>query len=380
MNVVLENCLINAPVPPCRPLTRLHQEMCGLVLHYDQSESNVCEATGLVNISQELRHHSSSLGCVKGVKRLVILVSPSYYFQRKRFYGPNFEVRPLLFSWSSLCAQQLKKLMRLKEGEGQLYVSVMLDMLRGYQRSDRVPAFKDFLAQVMEKCKVKGQSGPLGQRLNLLQSIVKESAMNASLLQYQKDLASLMSGGTLVVCDLTDPMLSADEANGIFQVMLEQFRIKSLHGCGKVVAFDEAHKYLTTGGGSTQKDELAGSILNTVRLMRHEGIRVLISTQSPLALPSELLELVTVTAAHHFQSSDWYQYLSSKIPMPIDGFEAIKKLETGEALVVSTKTRAKLPICASCDGDNSTWLLLRVRYRITADYGSSKQNACSAAI
>ena len=92
----------------------------------------------------------------------------------------------------------------------------------------------------------------------------------------------LLESGHLVVADLTDPMLSPDEANGIFQVLLEQFRNCHLKGVGKVVAFDEAHKYLAGNkSGSEGKDGLSAAIVNTVRLMRHEGIRVLISTQSP---------------------------------------------------------------------------------------------------
>ena len=87
----------------------------------------------------------------------------------------------------------------------------------------------------------------------------------------------------LVVADLTDPMLAPAEANGVFQVMLEQFRKKELP-CGKLAVFDEAHKYLEGGDG------LAHSIVDTVRLMRHEGIRVVVSTQSPLTMPPELLE------------------------------------------------------------------------------------------
>ena len=42
-----------------------------------------------------------------------------------------------------------------------------------------------------------------------------------------------MAGGTLVVADMTDPMLAPAEANGVFQVLLEQFRLKKVD-CGKV--------------------------------------------------------------------------------------------------------------------------------------------------
>lgn len=381
MNTVLENCLIPCPVPPVQPITSLQQGMCGLVLHYDQSVNNVCEATGLRKVDAQIeRHFRLNDQNVSGVKRMVILVSPTYYKQRKRFYSDQeFEIRPLLFKWSSLGAQQLKKLMRLSEKDTQLYVSVMLDLLRSYQRDQCIPVFEDFVKEVKKLCKVQGQSGPLDQRLQLLQSVIKESELNSSLVNEQVDLMDLMASGTLVIADLTDPLLSPDEANGIFQVLLEQFRNCHLPpGVGRVVAFDEAHKYLCGGHGGSEgggKDGLSISIINTVRLMRHEGIRVLVSTQSPLALPHELLELVSVTVAHHFQSHDWYKFLSTKIPMPHDGFSTVKRLKVGEALVVCTKMAYSQD--STHDGDFPTTndcesIQLQIRPRITANYGSSK--------
>ena len=44
--------------------------------------------------------------------------------------------------------------------------------------------------------------------------------------------------GTLLVADLTDPMVAAADANAIFQVLVEQFRASPLK-CGKLVCFDE---------------------------------------------------------------------------------------------------------------------------------------------
>ena len=147
---------------------------------------------------------------------------------------------------------------------------------------------------------------------------MRESAPNKDLREYSHSLASLMQAGTLVVADLTDPMMSADEACGVFQVLLEQFRGHPLGDVGKVVTFDEAHKYLNKSGPGCV--ELSNAIVDTVRLMRHEGIRVLISTQSPLTMPPELLELTSVTILHKFQSADWAKYLGSKVTLPPDGF------------------------------------------------------------
>ena len=61
------------PEPAGMEIVRLSQPMAGLVLHYDQMESNICESAGLANFTPVIRY-----GDVNAVK-VVVLVSPSYY-------------------------------------------------------------------------------------------------------------------------------------------------------------------------------------------------------------------------------------------------------------------------------------------------------------
>jgi hypothetical protein len=204
-----------------------------------------------------------------------------------------------------------------------------------------------------------------------------------------------VAGGTLVVADMTDPMLAPAEANGVFQVLLEQFRQKKTD-CGKVVVCDEAHKYFD--GKSKGGDGLAGAIVDTVRLMRHEGIRVIVSTQSPLTMPPELLELSSVAVCHNFHSIDWYKYMASKLPLAADGFSMVQALKPGEALMFAAWAEfgegvlRHDMISSDDDGDgdddddpaasgggatvdhSDSCFLLRVRPRITADRGASRHN------
>ena len=70
------------------------------------------------------------------------------------------------------------------------------------------------------------QTGPLTQRLALLESLVAESALNADIADQGMDLARACQPGALVAVDLTDPLLSSEEANGIFQA---RERATSLH-------------------------------------------------------------------------------------------------------------------------------------------------------
>ena len=123
-NVVLENCLLPSPLTtPTNGdghIFRLSQPMAALVLHYDQSESNVCEATGLVKLAKRPRNNHGTRGDAAGgdplgareekerhqpqevpltlraLKKVIVLVSPSFYEQRKKFYtskaGSRYEV------------------------------------------------------------------------------------------------------------------------------------------------------------------------------------------------------------------------------------------------------------------------------------------------
>eukprot|EP01127_Copromyxa_protea_P000337 TRINITY_DN10276_c0_g1_i1.p1 TRINITY_DN10276_c0_g1~~TRINITY_DN10276_c0_g1_i1.p1 ORF type:complete len:419 (-),score=71.14 TRINITY_DN10276_c0_g1_i1:78-1274(-) len=361
--VVLESCLVPCPFPKSQPLIRLHRPMTALVLHYDQNVTSVCEATGLISPLPELLKLSGSPIALPREK-MIVLVSPSYYLQRKQFYGDYCTVKPLLFSWACLTADHIKKIMRINEGDNQLYVASMLDLLRNYQRTAVVPDFQEFLDQVKEICTIKTQTAPLLQRISLLEAFVAESTMNASIAAFGGDLFSTIAPGCLVVADLTDPLLSSQEANGIFQVLTEQFRtVPSSNGCGKVLVLDEAHKFMEGVG----TDGLSNAIVNAARLMRHDGMRVIVSCQSPKALAPELLELVSVAVMHRFHSQDWFNYLKTKMPLDSEVFEEIVELNPGSAMVFAARHLLG-------DTQKKGLVKLEVRNKLTADRGSSKTN------
>lgn len=105
-----------------------------------------------------------------------------------------------------------------------------------------MPEFSDFLNQVRNVCNANGQQGPLDQRIALLESVVAESEKNATLVEESLDLISCSKEGYyFIIADLTDPLLSKEEANGLFQVLTEQFRTLPTKG-GKVLCLDEVSK------------------------------------------------------------------------------------------------------------------------------------------
>ncbi len=78
---------------------------------------------------------------------------------------------------------------------------------------------------------------------------------------------------------------------------------------GRVIALDEAHKYM---GESPECRTLTNSLLSTIRLQRHLGARVIISTQEPTISP-KLLDLCNITVVHRFTSPDWIRTLEAHL-------------------------------------------------------------------
>jgi DNA helicase HerA-like ATPase len=116
------------------------------------------------------------------------------------------------------------------------------------------------------------------------------------------------------------------------------------------------------------------SLLTTIRLQRHYGARLIISTQEPTLL-TDLIALCSVTVIHRFSSPEWFAAIKRHIPMkPEEQHEimtAIEGLKTGTALVYSP---------ASVIGKDDDGLLIKgvgkllevkMRQRVTSDGGQS---------
>jgi DNA helicase HerA-like ATPase len=74
---------------------------------------------------------------------------------------------------------------------------------------------------------------------------------------------------------------------------------------GRIVALDEAHKYMND---SSDSPALTESLLSVIRLQRHLGTRVVLSTQEPTISP-KLLDLCSTVIVHRFTSPAWFEVL-----------------------------------------------------------------------
>ncbi|KAG5179911.1 hypothetical protein JKP88DRAFT_134327, partial [Tribonema minus] len=294
VGLVVENCLLQFESMITSALTTT------LVMHYDEDPDLACELATVTEPNGDL-----PLNADIAIREVTVLVSPNYYQQmRNKYEGvPRTTVRPLLLDWDALSADQLKVIMQLSSDQissnsEPLYFGALLDKLAEYQRDQSMPPYQDF----RELCSGGGldftnaQSLPLEMRLRLLDTLVHQSAKNEEYRDHKTFLEVMQVSG-VVIAHLSDPLISSKKANCVFQVLLQQFCGKEWHRTPvhrKLVIFDEAHKYIS----DRDSDGLAHEMLKVFRNMRHQGMRIIVSTQSPAILPHEMLALVSVMVVH----------------------------------------------------------------------------------
>lgn len=150
---------------------------------------------------------------------------------------------------------------------------------------------------------------------------------------------------------------------------------------------------------SAEASTLTNTLLSTIRLQRHLGARVVISTQEPTISPS-LLDLSSLVIVHRFTSPAWLNSLkrhlagaasnmlndddTSSSDFPSSGerdhdakslFSKIVKLTVGEALLFSPSAMMDVEVDSNGKmalkrlGDD--FIKIQVRMRLTIDGGKS---------
>jgi hypothetical protein len=143
---------------------------------------------------------------------------------------------------------------------------------------------------------------------------------------------------------------------------------------------------------SAEAGTLTNTLLSSIRLQRHLGTRVFISTQEPTISP-KLLDLCSITIVHRFTSPDWLRELrshlaaldndeedpgKSKLKL-INIFNQIVKLRTGEALLFAPSAILGFEKKQNENGSEETemkrlgigYLKIKIRARVTSDGGRS---------
>ncbi|KAF4499430.1 hypothetical protein FAGAP_4388 [Fusarium agapanthi] len=300
---------------------------------------------------------------------------------------------------------------------------ILRDMRIAQQQTNSAFDYKAFKTAISKKSLTEGQLLPLQQRLETLESfMVTEQTFakgSASRLKAQPKGKGNTSTpgvewdllpGELTIVDLSCPCVTAETACSLFNICLSLF-LEQEPTIGRIVALDEAHKYMKD---SSDSQTLTESLLSVIRLQRHLGTRVVLSTQEPTVSP-KLLDLCSTVIVHRFTSPAWFAtlrrhlagvYLVSEAEMKIRGrdmvnstntekengglgsfshlnikdedlFSHIVGLETGEALLFCPNALVDIGAAGAFNSKpsliqlGSSTMKIRIRKRISADGGQS---------
>ncbi|KAL6713481.1 hypothetical protein ACLMJK_008946 [Lecanora helva] len=400
---------MNAPWMATMP-----KKLAGIVFHYDKlmsgSSTQVCEAAYLASKIP-----------------VTVLVAPTEYEKMKKTYENlpglegrgTLEVKALLLHEKHLDVERIKRLMAVEETEGKmaLYIESVLRILRSMalqkqkqdqernQKQDQKNSgfnFGEFEQRIEAENFTPGQKVPLTARLSLLKSFIWRGKAQGSEFQFRgskkeqfeeqdEKLISEMGDesawsfepGTLTIIDLSSAFVDERTACLLFDICLSIF-IDNREKAGRIVALDEALKFMTANNSSSQFTE---NLLRVIRQQRHMATRVIIATQEPTISPA-LLDLCSMTIVHRFTSRQWMTALKSHLAaVTVDGegsrgnaeeiYRHIVHLDAGQALVFSPS--AMLSVDERSNPEKlrmrklgTGYVKMQVRQRLTVDGGRSQ--------
>lgn len=126
---------------------------------------------------------------------------------------------------------------------------------------------------------------------------------------------------------------------------------------------------LNTPGSKSFTDHL----MHVIRLQRHQGARVIVSTQEP-TIATELIALCSVVVMHRFTSPAWYAVFKQHINAVENDaaiMQHVEALDTGEALVYSPNAILGKNDDGSLIKPIGRLMKVNIRNRVTLDGGAS---------
>ncbi|KAJ5346877.1 uncharacterized protein N7506_000130 [Penicillium brevicompactum] len=343
LSCILEGCLIPSQAG------RLLNPLTAVIFHYD---TFICDNGGSPCEAAFLASHSNI--------RVRVLCAPTNLLTIQRTYSRfNIKVEPLQIDQANLSTKRMLDLMAVGQDSGPvpLYVHTVQRILREMRLLQQMAGsqfdYKDFKKRILSTGLLPGQLEPLRQRLDTLESFMapQQTAPN-------------------------------NQARGK--------KAKS-QGAGS----NWTPKYMKD---SVEAGNFTDNLLSTVRLQRHLGARILISTQEP-TISSDLLSLCSVTIVHRFSSPAWIRALQGHVAGAALGlqlnqeksasdddhpgnveisrkfslFHRIVHLQVGEALLFSLGAVSGTASegLQGLRNLGSGYMVIKIRDRLTEDGGKS---------
>lgn len=314
-----------------RPIPHINQlpsPLAGVIFHYSESMDYAPEFTSMnrpndkvSDVQKLIEKYGASPASVSDI----VLLSPKAKVDQRKAEYPGIQVFPIAFKSTELSVKDWQFLLGAI-GNDSMYIR----QINAIMRNNRANlTFQSLRNEVRNSAALSsGQRSLAEARLGFAEDYIDDSFA----------LSSILKPGRLVIVDLRDEFIEKDQALGLFVVMLNIFSgVTQEDGkrFNKFIVFDEAHKYM-------DNKDLTNNIVTAIREMRHKGVSLMIASQDPPSLPSEIIELSSVVLMHKFNSPAWLKHIQKSITSlsHIQSSEMLA-LSPGEAFVWANKSTDK---------------------------------------
>ena len=324
--------------------------MASVIFHYSESMDYAPEFTSMIHANDEagqLQKLKEVYGAEPDNIDDVIMLCPVDKVEERQEEYPSIEIHPIAFHSTDLNVQDWMFLLKAVGNE-----STYINQLRAIMRANRKNLNLEGLKQSVENSALlsTSQKALAQQRLAFAEEYIDDT----------RKLGSLLRPGRLIIVDLRDEFIDKDDALGLFVIMLNIFAgVKEYQGTrfNKFIVFDEAHKYM-------DNKDLTSTIVTAIREMRHKGVSMMIASQDPMSLPTEIIELSSVMLMHKFNSPQWVKHVQKSITqLQTLSSSDMATLLPGEAYLWATKSTDK--------GVTSRPMKISTRPRVTKHGGDT---------
>lgn len=309
-------------------VNKLPAPMASVIFHYSDSMDYAPEFTSMVYPNDEagqLAKLKAEYGAEPGNIKDVVLLAPESQVETRKAEYPDIDVHSIGFDSSELAVRDWMFLLGAM-GNDSTYIKELKQIMKSCRNDMSLVNIRNGVANSNHMS--TSQRSLAEQKLDFAEEYITDGN---KLQQYLKP-------GRLIIVDLRDEFIEKDEALGLFVVMLNIFSsVMKVDGraFNKFIVFDEAHKYMNN-------KELVGSITTAIREMRHKGVSIMIASQDPMSLPTEIIELSSIVVMHRFSSPAWVKHVQKAItPLQTLTATEMAALGSGEAYLWANKATDK---------------------------------------
>lgn len=309
-------------------VNKLPAPMAGVIFHFSESMDYAPEFTSMVYPNDEagqLAKLKAEYGAEPNSVKDVVLLAPEAQVELRKAQYPDLEVHSIGFDSGELSVRDWLFLLAAM-GNDSAYIKELKQIMKACRHNMSLANIRSGVANSDHLS--TSQRALANTKLDFAEEYITDGC---KLQQYLRP-------GRLIIVDLRDEFIEKEEALGLFVVMLNIFSsVMTVDGkaFNKFIVFDEAHKYMNN-------KELVDSITTAIREMRHKGVSIMIASQDPMSLPTEIIELSSMVVMHRFSSPAWVKHVQKAItPLQTLTATEMAALGSGEAYLWANKATDK---------------------------------------